>query len=213
MAPDPARPMGAAGHRHRDGGCAGPCGGGGVAGLPHCADDQPDAADGAGGAEHRRQHPRPAGRIRRPAGLHRRKGGGGCRPPPRRGPERHHPGRLAGKQQRRGRLQLLWTQRGLRCPHHPDREYLLLAVPQRGRTLSRDEKEGGGEDRLPRGGLYGHVPAAHLRDPCRHQRLHHDKERRRSCGHAPRGRPVGHQGRGGPPAHLSGKGTGHEQSE
>ena len=28
------------------------------------------------------------------------KGGGGCRPPPHRGPERHHPGRLAGKQQR-----------------------------------------------------------------------------------------------------------------
>ena len=26
--------------------------------------DQPDAADGAGGAEHRRQHPRPAGGIR-----------------------------------------------------------------------------------------------------------------------------------------------------
>ena len=30
---------------------------------------------------------------------------------------------------------------------------------------------------------------------------------------APRSRSVGHQGRGGPPAHLSGKGTGHEQSE
>ena len=25
MAPDPARPVGAAGHRHRDGGRAGPC--------------------------------------------------------------------------------------------------------------------------------------------------------------------------------------------
>ena len=34
------------------------------AGLPHRPDDQPDAADGAGGAEHRRQHPRPAGGIR-----------------------------------------------------------------------------------------------------------------------------------------------------
>ena len=35
-----------------------------VVGLPHRPDDQPDAADGAGGAEHRRQHPRPAGGIR-----------------------------------------------------------------------------------------------------------------------------------------------------
>ena len=46
-------------------------------------------------------------------------------------PERYHPGRLAGKQQRRGHLQLLRPQRRLRCPHHPDGEYLLLAVPQR----------------------------------------------------------------------------------
>ena len=58
--------------------------------------------------------------------------------------ERYHPGRLAGKQQWRGHLQLLRPQRRLRCPHHPDGEYLLLAVPQRRRALSCDEEEGRG---------------------------------------------------------------------
>ena len=58
--------------------------------------------------------------------------------------KRYHPGRLAGKQQRRGHLQLLRPQRRLRCPHHPDGEHLLLAVPQRRRALSCDEEEGRG---------------------------------------------------------------------
>ena len=52
--------------------------------------------------------------------------------------------RLAGKQQRRGHLQLLRHQRRLRCPHHPDGGHLLLAVPQRRRALSCDEEEGRG---------------------------------------------------------------------
>ena len=51
----------------------------------HRHDGQPDEADGAGGAEHRRQHPRPAGRIRRPAGLH-RQGTGQQSVPPHGGP-------------------------------------------------------------------------------------------------------------------------------
>ena len=41
-----------------------------------------------------------------------------------------------------------------------------------------DFKERGYEikQQRPRGRLHGHVSAAHLGDPCRQERLHHDKE-------------------------------------